>query len=145
MKVFKSVLIFSFWLAMVFNSFGQSTKQKTKEVHKIVIQFNDADSVSQVRSLMQVENIRNVWPDAQIMLVTLSGGLDLLTSKTSKAKSRVADWSSKGVVFAACKNSMIVRNIKEEELIPQAVVVKSAAIEIARKQAEGWSYFKGGR
>jgi len=38
------------------------------------------DSVSQVRAVKQVENIRMTWADAEIEMVCLSGGLDLLTS-----------------------------------------------------------------
>jgi intracellular sulfur oxidation DsrE/DsrF family protein len=145
MKAFKTILIFTACLVIVFSSIAQNNKPKTNEVHKIVIQFNDMDSVSQVRSVMQVENILNVWPDAQVVLVCLGGGLDLLTTKSSKVKSLISDWTLKGVVFAACNNSMNVRNIKKENLLPEAVVVPAGVIEIARKQAEGWSYFRGGK
>ena len=119
--------------------------QKKETKHKIVIQFNDMDSVSQVRAVAQVENIRKVWADAEIEVVCLSGGLDLLTSKNSKASQKVADLTQKGVTFAACKNTMMVRNIKDEDLLPAAVIIPSAAIEIISKQEAGWAYFKGGK
>lgn len=103
------------------------------------------DSVSQVRAVMQVENIRKVWADADIEVVCLSGGLDLLTSKNSKASQKVTEWSQKGVTFAACNNTMIARNIKKEDLLLEAVVIPSAAIELVIKQEAGWSYFRGGK
>jgi hypothetical protein len=94
---------------------------------------------------MQTENIRKVWPEAEIELVCLGGGLDLLTRKNSKASKMVADWAGKGVVFAACNNTMINRNITAADLLPQATVVPAAVIELAIKQKEGWSYFRGGK
>jgi intracellular sulfur oxidation DsrE/DsrF family protein len=113
--------------------------------HKVVIQFNDPDSVSQVRVVMQVENIRKVWADAEVEVVCLGGGLDLLTSKNSKVSKLVADWTQKGVTFAACNNTMNVRKITKEDLIPPAVVIPAAVIELALKQEAGWSYFRGGK
>lgn len=122
-------------------------KQKAAKAgkHKVVIQFNDMDSVSQVRAVMQVENIRKVWADADIEVVCLGGGLDLLTSKNSKVRTQVATWTEKGVTFAACNNTMMLRNIKKEDLLPQALVIPSAVIELATKQEGGWAYFKGGK
>jgi uncharacterized protein len=119
--------------------------QAEKAKHKIVIQFNDPDSVSQSRVVMQVENIRKVWADAQVEVVCLGGGLDLLTTKGSKFSKTVAEWTQKGVVFAACNNTMNVRKITKEDLLPQAVVIPAAVIELAMKQEEGWSYFRGGK
>ncbi len=127
---------------------AQKKKQDSKEQakHRIVIQFNDADSISQVRAVMQIENIRKVWADAEVELVCLGGGLDLLTNKNSKASKMVADWGTvSGITFAACNNTMVVRNIKKEDLLPQAVVIPSAVIELASKQEQGWSYFRGGK
>jgi uncharacterized protein len=120
-------------------------QSRDKGKHKIVIQFNDPDSVSQSRVVMQVENIRKVWADAQVEVVCLGGGLDLLTTKGSKYSNMVAEWTQKGVVFAACNNTMTVRKITKEDLLPQAVVIPAAVIELATKQEEGWSYFRGGK
>jgi intracellular sulfur oxidation DsrE/DsrF family protein len=120
-------------------------QSNAKGKHKIVIQFNDPDSVSQSRVVLQVENIRKVWADAQIEVVCLGGGLDLLTTKGSKNSKMVAEWTQKGVVFAACNNTMNIRKISKEDLLPQAVVIPAAVIELAMKQEAGWSYFKGGK
>lgn len=135
------VILFVSMLSFSLNVSAQSDKGK----HKIVIQFNDPDSVSQSRVTMQVENIRKVWPDAQVEVVCLGGGLDLLTTKGSKYSKTVAEWTQKGVVFAACNNTMTVRKITKEDLLPQAVVIPAAVIELAMKQEEGWSYFRGGK
>jgi uncharacterized protein len=113
--------------------------------HKVVIQFNDPDSLSQARVVLQVENIRKVWANADVEVVCLGGGLDLLTTKGSKASKMVAEWTHKGVTFAACNNTMNVRKITKEDLLAQAVVIPAAVIELALKQEAGWSYFRGGK
>ena len=127
-----------------------ATAQQSPEVidlkeHKIVIQFADSDSLAQVRVTQQIGNVRNCWPNADIEIVCLAGGLDLLMTSKSKASEEVAGWTAKGVVFAACNNTMKNRNIKKEDLLSHAVVVPSAIVELATKQEQGWSYFRSGR
>ena len=112
--------------------------------HKIVFQFMDGDSASQVRMSLQVGNVRAAWPNADIEVVCQGGGIEMLMTSKSKAASSVADWSAKGVTFAVCNNTMRNRNVKKEDLLSQAVVVPSAIIELTLKQEEGWAYVKGG-
>jgi intracellular sulfur oxidation DsrE/DsrF family protein len=124
---------------------AQQSGTMDNKKHKIVIQFNDADSLSQNRVGLQVQNIRNVWPTADVEVVCLGAGLDALMTANSKIAPVVEEWSAKGVVFAACANTMRLRKVMKEDLLKQAVVVPSAVIELAMKQEEGWSYFKGGK
>jgi Uncharacterized conserved protein len=143
MKTKNLLVIASLLLAPIASIAQQASADGAK--HKIVIQFNDPDSVSQVRIGMQVENIRKIWANAEVEVVCLGGGLDLLTTKNSKVSKVVAEWSQKGVVFAACNNTMNLRKITKEELLSQAVIVPAAVIELALKQEAGWSYFRGGK
>jgi len=136
-------------LGFVFFSSASNAQQASEVIdmkkHKVVIQFNDSDSLSQVRVTLQVKNTKACWPNAQIEVVCLSGGLDLLVTSKSKASAAVAEWSAKGVTFAACNNTMRNRNITKAELLSQAVVVPSAVVELTLKQEDGWAYFRGGR
>jgi len=143
----KNVLLVTICFVFLFNA---SKAQQASEVidmkkHKVVIQFNDSDSLSQVRVTLQVKNTKAAWPNAQIEVVCLSGGLDLLVTSKSKASGAVAEWTSKGVTFAACNNTMRNRNITKAELLSQAVVIPSAVVELTLKQEDGWAYFRGGR
>lgn len=113
--------------------------------HRIVMQFSSGDSLSQASVLGQVRNIRTEWPDARIEVVCHGPGLDLLTSAGSRIPAAtMADWKSKGVVFAACQNTMRRRGVKAEDLLREATMVPSAMTELVLKQEEGWSYVKGG-
>lgn len=123
---------------------AQSSEVIDMKKHKIVFQFADSDSVAQVRVTQQIGNVLKLWPNTEIEIVCLAGGLDLLMTNRSKASQEVANWSAKGIVFAACNNTMKARNIKKEDLLKEAVVVPSAIVELATKQEQGWSYFRSG-
>ena len=111
--------------------------------HKIVMQFSNSDSLSQASVVGQVKNIRTAWPNAEIEVVCHGPGLDLLQTTKSKAADQVAEWSGKGVVFAACNNTMKRKKLTREDLLTSAVVVPSAMIELTLKQEKGWAYVKG--
>ena len=113
-----------------------------QKTHKIVMQFSVGDSLEQVSVIGQVGNIRTAWPNAVIEVVCHSSGLDILTSKKSKVAKDVADLSSKGVVFAACNNTMRRRNLKKEDMLPASVIVPSAMLELVTRQEKGWAYLK---
>jgi len=112
--------------------------------HKIVIQFSDADSLSQASVLGQVKNIKTDLPDTDIEVVCHGPGLDLLIKKSSKVPALIAEWKSKGVTFAACNNTMRRRGVKPEDLQAEATIVPSAMTQLIKRQEEGWSYAKGG-
>lgn len=117
---------------------------KSQTSHRVVMQFSDSDSISMASVLGQVKNIRTDLPDAQIEVVCHGPGLDLLISRTTKVPSLIREWRSKGVVFAACGNTMRRRGIKKEDLIGEATPIPSAMVQLIVRQEEGWSYVKGG-
>jgi uncharacterized protein len=138
-------ICFSLLLLLTAPLFAQTSDEVVDyKKHKIVMQFSDSDSVSQATVVGQVKNIRTAWPHADIEVVCHGPGLDLLMSAHSKVAGQVAEWNSRGVVFAACNNTMKRRKIRKEDLLPTAQVVPSAIIEIATRQEKGWAYVKGG-
>lgn len=141
----KILFLFAGILITFLSAQAQSSEVIDMKKHKIVFQFADSDSVAQVRVTQQVGNVLKLWPNAQIEIVCLAGGLDLLMTNKSKAPQEVANWTAKGIVFAACNNSMIARGVKKEDLLKAAVVVPSAIVELATKQEAGYSYFRSGR
>lgn len=132
--------IFILLLILISLSLPSSGQNK----HKIVIQFSDADSLSQASVLGQVKNIKTDLPDTDIEVVCHGPGLDLLIKKSSKVPVLIAEWKSKGVTFAACNNTMRRRGIKPEDLQTEATIVPSAMTQLIKRQEEGWSYAKGG-
>jgi uncharacterized protein len=112
--------------------------------HRIVMQVTTGDSSVQAMVIRQVGNIRAAWPNAQVEVVVQGAGIDLLTTAKSKYAKSVAEWTAKGIQFSACNNTMLHRKMTKAELLPQAVIVPSAIIELTLKQEEGWAYVKGG-
>jgi uncharacterized protein len=137
-----SVLFLLVGSLQVFAQQGDGVVDMNK--HKIVMQFTDSDSVSQATVLGQVKNIRTAWPNADIEVVCHGPGLDLLQKTKSKVTGQITEWSGKGVVFAACNNTMKRRNIKKEDLLTPVIVVPSAMIELTLKQEQDWAFVKGG-
>jgi intracellular sulfur oxidation DsrE/DsrF family protein len=142
----KKTLLMTALLFTLVISYGQNDSGVVdKKEHKLVMQFTKGDSVEQETVLTQVGNIIAAWPNAKIEVVCHGSGLDLLVFSKAKFANRVADLTTKGVVFAACNNSMKRRKVKKEDLLQAATVVPSAMVELASKQEQNWSYVKGGQ
>lgn len=140
----KTILMITFFLVMMNASAQQSSAVVDMKIHKIVMQFSNGDSTQQMGVITQLGNIREAWPNAKIEVVCHSFGLDLLTSAKSKVGKQIASFSEQGVTFAACNNTMKRRNVKKEDLLPVAVVVPSAMLELVSKQEINWKYLKAG-
>jgi intracellular sulfur oxidation DsrE/DsrF family protein len=145
MKSLRLSLAITLLLSPLLSFSQQNSEVIDMKKHKIIIQFADSDSVAQVRLTQQVGNLRACWPNAEVEVVCLGPGLDLLMTAKSKAGEGVATLSGKGIVFAACNNTMKMRKVNKEDLLKQAVVVPAAIVELAAKQEEGWSYFQSGK
>lgn len=56
--------------------------------------------------------------------------------------SAMARLHQKGVIFTACRNAMRGSNLTEKDLVPFAVPVPAGVMELAVRQAQGYSYIK---
>ena len=137
MKILIPFLILFFTLTI-------STFYAQGKDHKVVFQFTLADSMQQKAFSNQLKNLRKHWPDAQIEVVAYNQGIDFLMTKRTRHHDIIAELKSKGVRFVVCQNTMNQRNIKADELIPEAEIVPAGIAEIVEKQEQGWSYIKGG-
>lgn len=136
-------LIYLLFALPVVPCIAQDSEVIDTKPHKIIMQFTTGDSLDQVAVVTQVGNILAALPKSKIEVVCHGGGLDLLTSKKSKAQQQLTFLTGQGVVFAACQNSMRRRNVKKEDLVAVAKIVPSAMVELVLKQEAGWSYVKG--
>ena len=67
-----------------------------------------------------------------------------LTTALWHQQEKTNQYKQNGVVFVACESTMIDRKIPHENIIPEAGFVKSAVVELVKKQEQGWTYFKAG-
>lgn len=78
----------------------------------------------------------------QIEVVAFGAGIHMLSKeKTSpEIQERIRKLQERGVVFAACANSMAKNGYTMEDMIDGAIQVPSGAAEVIRKQRQGWIY-----
>lgn len=70
------------------------------------------------------------------------GGIGLLVKDKSEHADEVARLIKVGVRFAACENTLRDKLIPKENLLPGVTTVPSGAVEVIRKQQEGYGYFR---
>jgi len=131
------ILVFGITLYM---TFGTPRRIDSAPSHKIVYQLSESDSLSQIAMVEMIKNIKREWPAAEIEVVCQGSGVFFLTTNKTFVADAIARMGEEGVVFAACNNSMKKRSLTMDELVPEAIVVPSALVELAAKQEGGWSY-----
>lgn len=114
--------------------------------HKIVFEFSSDRQESWESLLNNVQNVQKALglEKTEVEVVAHGEGIGLLLITNTKLQDRIKQVAEKGVVFAACENTMRRKNIKKEDLFPFVKTVDSGVAEVVRKQEAGWSYIKGG-
>ena len=123
-------------------TYGQNTI--TSIEHKIIIQFSSGDTLAQKGLRNNLRNLSNSWPQAKIEVVCHGPGINFLRTSTSNFATDIETYRQKGVVFAACENTLKERKIEKSEILPNIVFVPNGLVEIITKQEQGWSYIKAG-
>lgn len=124
---------------------GEPEKRKVKgekTVLKAVVHINFADGERQKHGLKNVTNILKEETGAEIEVVCHGGGIGLLIKDRTDHADEVARLIKEGVRFAACENTLRDKSIPKENLLPDVTTVPSGAVEVIRKQREGFGYFK---
>lgn len=123
---------------------GNAAAQTVEE--KVVYHINDAANAN--AALRNVANHLNASPDAKIVVVTHSKGIDFLLNDAKDEKgdsyqAKVAALKEQGVDFRVCRNTLKSRKLDDSAVILEASVVPSGVAEIGRLQArEGFVYLK---
>ncbi|WP_018477725.1 DsrE family protein [Pontibacter roseus] len=121
-----------------------SKAKKTEQTsqRKIVYDLSVADTTMHAGLMRQLNNIKRGWPDAQIEVVVHGKALNLLVTGKSTQANAIKELQAKGVVFAACENTMKRAKVEKSQLLPNIPTVPMGIGEIVSKQEEGWSYIK---
>tara|TARA_R110002049_G_scaffold58613_3_gene159207 strand:+ start:366 stop:824 length:459 start_codon:yes stop_codon:yes gene_type:complete len=113
---------------------------------KVVYHVNDsADATAAMRN---IGNHLNAAPDAKIVVVTHSKGIDFLLEGAADKNGNpyepmVQALKQRGVDFRVCNNTLKGRKIDAKTVLPEASIVPSGVAEIGRMQAkEGYVYLK---
>ena len=110
---------------------------------KAVVHVNFADSDRQKHGLKNVSNIlKEVKGEAEIVVVCHGAGIDLLVKEKSQHAAEVERLIKEKVRFVACENTLRDKAIPKDKLLPGVTTIPSGAVEVIRKQQEGFGYFK---
>ena len=109
---------------------------------KAVIHVNFGDTERQEKGLENIKNILLEVEDAQIEVVCHGEGIILVVKKQAKHSELVQALMKKGVRFVACENTMKKKSLNKEDLVTGTTTVTSGAVEVIRKQSQGYGYFR---
>jgi len=131
------------WLALRAESEDHANAyEEGKTMLKAVVHINFADSERQKHGLKNVANILKEEKEAEIEVVCHGGGIVLLVNDKTDHAEEVARLVKEGVRFAACENTLRDKAIPKENLLPGVTSVSSGAVEVIRKQQDGYGYFR---
>lgn len=144
-NLIKTIALAAFFALSLTAMNAQTEKPSAAKTHQVVFEVT-RDGVEQWTAVLtNVENLRKSLGDAtDVEVVVHSKGLGLLVAKDNPLAERAKKLADRGVVFAACENTMKKKNITKDQLVPFAKTTDSGVAEIVRKQEAGWSYIKSG-
>ena len=119
-----------------------SPKEAAKML-KVVVHVNFSDAERQKHGLKNVTNmLKEVKGEAEIVVVCHGAGIDLVVKDKSQHAEAVAELVKAKVRFEACENTLRDKAIPKDTLLPGVTTTPSGAVEVVRKQQEGFGYFK---
>ena len=125
--------------------FSRQAMTQSQPAHRVLLQISSNDTLAWKGLMNNVKNLKLTWGDSvQIEVIAQGMGVDLLTKGKTNQQEKINQYKQNGVVFVACESTMIDRKIPHENIIPEAGFVKSAVVELVKKQEQGWTYFKAG-
>ena len=124
-----------------------SASAHTMAPYRVVFEVNDPAGTDNANWVGVLNNVSNSLDELgeenmQVEVVAHGPGINLLNKAKSpvELQARIAELQDRGVVFAACANSMAKNGYTMEDMVDGAVQVPSGAAEVIRKQQEGWLY-----
>ena len=119
-----------------------SPKEAAKML-KVVVHVNFSDAERQKHGLKNVGNIlKEVKGEAEVVVVCHGEGIGLLVQDKSQNAEAVAELVKAKVRFEACENTLRDKAILKDKLLPGVTTTPSGAVEVVRKQQDGFGYFK---
>jgi intracellular sulfur oxidation DsrE/DsrF family protein len=132
----KKIFLCLAWLFLL------STGIVAQKQQKIVFDFTQGDTASFAKIIRYTKTIMDLTGNAKLEVVCHGPGLDMLVKGKTTVGSEIEVMQKLGVVFVACEATMKRRGIDKSQLVPQAVTVPAAILELSSKQQDGWSYIK---
>jgi intracellular sulfur oxidation DsrE/DsrF family protein len=127
--------------------------------YNVVMELNIPDDIpTQNRWQVAINNIKaaknQLDDDIRIELVAYGDGLPILlkqpvtnasgkvTNPYPEYAAQLEELSKMGIDFVACENTMKKIGASKDDLLPFVRSVPAGAVEVIKKQQEGWQYIK---
>ena len=110
---------------------------------KMIVHVNFDDKDRQEQALKNVHNVlEETQGKAEMEVVAHGAGIGLLLKERSGHAEKIEGLIKRGVRFVACENTLKQKSISKDKLLANVPTVPSGAVELARRQSEGYAYFK---
>lgn len=116
---------------------------------RVKVVYHFADGIGQAaRGMANIRNHLRAEPQVRIVVVALADGISFLLTGAQDRNGRpfdaeVAALAEQGVEFRVCNNTLQAHAVPPARLLPQATLVPSGVVEIARLQArEAFVYLR---
>ncbi|MDO6435983.1 DsrE family protein [Cyclobacterium sp. 1_MG-2023] len=140
----KQFIHLSFFVLLISSSFLVKAQVVDQKVHQVIFQVTKGEMKDQNKAIGQLNNILKALPKAEIEVICHGNALPMLLKTESQVKEGIADLQQRGVIFAACENTMKRAKVSKDDLIPGSITVPSGLAEIIIRQEQGWAYIKAG-
>ena len=88
-------------------------KVVSMKAHKAVFHLTNNDTLVHKAMIKQINNALTAGPNTKIEVVCHNNGIEMLMTAKTKQTAAIAELKAKGVVFAACENTMRERRGQE--------------------------------
>ena len=103
------------------------------------------DEAAETKHEAVLRNISNLMDDlgtgTTVEVVAHGPGIGLVL-KDSPYADTVQGLIARGVVIAACENTLAMKSIPPSSVAPGVITVPAGVGELVRKQREGWAYLR---
>jgi intracellular sulfur oxidation DsrE/DsrF family protein len=144
-RIFLKVLLLTLTALAIGAGFGNNAiaAEPIKVVYHMVEGIDQAS-----RGLGNIRNHLRADPDAKIVVVANGDGIKFLLAGAKERNGKpfdaaVSALAAQGVEFKLCSNTLAAHDIPLSQVLPEARLVQSGVVEVARLQArEGFVYLR---
>lgn len=141
MKIIISILC----LLICSGNLSAQQAASTGKGHRVIIQLTSSDTLAWKGIGRNIRHLKEHWgDDVQVEVVAHGAGIEYLVAAKTSQQEMISQLAGKGVIFAACENTMKDRKLTRQDLLPVVTTVPSGVVEVVSKEELGWSYLKGG-
>lgn len=115
----------------------------------VKVVYHLADGIDQAsRAMANIRNHLRAEPDTKIVVVANGDGIKFVLAGAKERNGKpfdaaVSALAAQGVEFRVCRNTMTAHDVPVSQLLPEAKLVDSGVVEVARLQArEGYVYLR---